>query len=155
MKTLVIYDSLYGNTKTVAETIAGAMPSEVTALHVGDVPGVDLGAYDLLIMGGPTHGGGPSEAMKKALEEMEPASLAGTYAAAFDTRITWWWLRPFGYAAARITRSLEKKGASVLVEGEGFLVTGGEGPLKEGELQRADAWAQQLAAVAAGELTVA
>ena len=73
--------------------------------------------------------------------------------AAFDTRI---WLDTIdskalrfivnrgGYAANTIAKALEKKGGLMTVEPEGFLVTGEQGPLKEGELERAEKWAKQL-----------
>lgn len=152
MKTLVIYDSLYGNTKIVAQAIADSIPDEVEMAHVNEVPDLNLSNYDLLIIGGPTHGGGPSDTMKGMLESLDPSSVSGAQVAAFDTRITWWWVRPFGYAAPKIARRLEKMGAEILAEGEGFFVTGGEGPLKEGELDRAAAWAQEIATLAAATL---
>lgn len=145
MKTLVIYDSLYGNTKLIAQAIADAIPDEVEMAHVNEVPAFERGAYDLLIIGGPTHGGGPSDPMKSMLEKLETASLSDVSVATFDTRITWWWLRPFGYAAPKIAWRLEKKGGKLVAEGEGFFVTGGKGPLQEGELERAAAWAKGIA----------
>ena len=108
MKTLVIYDSLYGNTRTIAQTIANAIPNEVKMVHVSAVPAFETGDYDLLIVGGPTHGGVPSDAMKAMLSGMDSSSLTGIHVAAFDTRITWWWIRPFGYAAPKITRRLKQ-----------------------------------------------
>ena len=56
---------------------------------------------------------------------------------AFDTRMPNWWLKLFGFAGPKITSRLEKAGWNVIVPGEGFIVTGGEGPLKDGEEQRA------------------
>jgi flavodoxin I len=147
MKTLVVHDSLYGNTKIIAQAIADAIPGEVKMTHVSEVPALDLGAYDLLLVGGPTHGGGPSDPMKAMLDEIAPDALTGILVAAFDTRITWWWVRPFGYAAAKIARRLATKGGKLVVEGEGFFVNGGEGPLRDGEVERAAAWAQDIAAL--------
>jgi hypothetical protein len=51
----------------------------------------------------------------------------------------------FGTAAPKIARALEKKGGTLAGPPGGFYVTGGEGPLKEGEVERAAAWAQGLA----------
>jgi hypothetical protein len=51
-----------------------------------------------------------------------------------------------GYAAPRIGRQLRARGAQVVLEPEGFIVTGTEGPLKDGEEQRATAWAKELVA---------
>ena len=53
MKTLVVYDSLYGNTRTIAQAIGDAIPGEVEVLQVGDVNASELEAYDLLIVGAP------------------------------------------------------------------------------------------------------
>ena len=137
MKVLVVYDTKYGNTEMVATAIAEAIASD--AHHVDDISTVDLVAYDLLIIGSPTHGGFPSEgvhAMIKALPD-----LKNTHAAAFDTRTK---TTVFGYAAPKIERGLKKKGATLVAPHEGFMVMGMEGPLMEGELQRARDWAQKL-----------
>ena len=37
MKTLVVYDSLYGNTRTIAQAITDAIPGEVNLVHIGEV----------------------------------------------------------------------------------------------------------------------
>jgi flavodoxin I len=144
MKTLVLYDSLYGNTKTIAHAIGDAIPGEVDSLQVGEVNVPDFGGYDLLIIGAPTHGGGPSDKVKDMLKKIQTSSLKGAKAAAFDTRLTTKWVRLFGYAGPKIARSLANKGAILVCAAEGFFVTGGEGPLKEGEVERAAAWAKEI-----------
>jgi flavodoxin I len=48
------------------------------------------------------------------------------------------------YAAQRVAKDLAKKGGSLVAEPEGFIVENKEGPLKQGELERASKWAQQL-----------
>ena len=45
MRTLVVYDSLYGNTKTIAQTIGAAIPGEVEVVHVGGASASGLEAY--------------------------------------------------------------------------------------------------------------
>ena len=52
----------------------------------------------------------------------------------------------FGYAAKPIADRLEKKGGQLAVPPEGFYVTDTEGPLVEGELERAAEWARKIAA---------
>jgi hypothetical protein len=47
----------------------------------------------------------------------------------------------FGYAADRIASALKLKGWTAAARAEGFYVTGKEGPVKEGELERAAKWA--------------
>jgi hypothetical protein len=49
-----------------------------------------------------------------------------------------------GYAAGRIASGLTSKGGRLIAKPEGFIVDGKEGPLKEGELERAAAWARSL-----------
>ena len=49
-----------------------------------------------------------------------------------------------GYAARRMAESLKKKGASLVVPPEGFFVKDREGPLKEGELERAAEWVKTI-----------
>jgi hypothetical protein len=51
----------------------------------------------------------------------------------------------FGYAAKPIANRLTKKGGVLTMEPEGFFVEGTEGPLTDGELERAAAWAQRIA----------
>jgi flavodoxin I len=65
--------------------------------------------------------------------------------AAFDTRISTKWVGVFGYAAGRIARSLKGKGGTLIAPLEGFFVKGTQGPLKDGELERAADWAQTVA----------
>lgn len=57
MRTLIVYESMYGNTHAVAEAIArGFAPAgDVTTIPVSQVPQQDVSSYDLLIVGGPTH----------------------------------------------------------------------------------------------------
>ena len=49
----------------------------------------------------------------------------------------------FAYAAKPLLDSLKKKGGIAVAEPEGFIVEGREGPLKEGELDRATQWARE------------
>lgn len=50
MRTLVLYSSRTGNTKKVAQAIAGALPSGTPCLPVSQAP-ADLAAYDLVFLG--------------------------------------------------------------------------------------------------------
>jgi flavodoxin len=144
MEALVIYDSKHGNTAQIAQTIGDAISAPV--LRPDQVDPADLREVDLLIVGSPTHGGWPTEAIQGLLKA-SPA-LGGLAVAAFDTRTATIWNRilPFGYAAPRIAKSLGASGGNLLAPPEGFIVLGMEGPLKDGELERAAAWARQIAA---------
>ena len=144
MKTLVVYDSLYGNTKTVAQTIGDAIPGEVEVLHVGEARASGLEAYDLLVVGAPTHGGRASDGVRAFLDQIQAPALEGVNVAGFDTRMTNRLITLFGTAAPKIAKALEKKGGILVGPPGDFYVTGGEGPLKEGEGERAAAWAKAL-----------
>ena len=148
MKALVLYDSFFGNTAQVARAIGEALGEqiEVVVRKVGDVQPGQLEGLDLLIVGAPTRGFRPSPDVSRFLKNLPADSLQGVKAAAFDTRISeedvnsrvfHFLVRYFGYAAKPIAQMLRKKGADVVIDPEGFFVEDTEGPLKEGELERA------------------
>jgi flavodoxin len=158
MNALVVYDSLFGNTERIAQAIGDALAAQadVEVRRADDVKPEDLTGLDLLIVGTPTHGGRPSPATKTWLQALASGSLAGIKVAAFDTRIpsqgaNWFVsliVKLIGYAAQPLAKSLAQKGGVPIVQPEGFNVTGKEGPLQDGELERATAWAQQILAKA-------
>jgi flavodoxin len=142
---LVVYDSLYGNTKAIAQAISGAIPGQVEVLHVGEAKASGLEVYDFLFVGAPTHAAKPSPDCQAFLDQIESPALEGIKVAGFVTRMTNRLITLFGTAAPKIAKALEKKGGTLAGPPGGFYVTGGEGPLKEGEVERAAAWAQGLA----------
>jgi len=144
MKALIVYDSVHGNTRIVAQNIGDAIPGEVNVLHASQVNASELRTFDLLIVGAPTHGGRPTEAIQDFLEKVQARALKGTNVAAFDTRLTAKWVRIFGYAAPRIAASLKEKGGTLVGSPGDFFVKGTKGPLIEGEVERAAAWAKGI-----------
>lgn len=156
MKILVIYDSVFGNTEKIARAIGGAFEGVgAETLPVGRVTAAMLQGLDLLVIGSPTRGFRPTEALTKFLSPLSKDSLQGTRVAAFDTRIALetidssvfrFIVDKGGYAANALGRALEKKGGCLLASPEGFFVSGEQGPLKEGEMQRAAGWGQLLLA---------
>lgn len=146
MKALIVCDSVYGNTEKIARAIAGALtPSgEVKVFRAGEANPSELESSDLLIVGSPTHGGRPTPAIQDFLNKVSEPAIKGINVAAFDTRLSTRLVRIFGYAAGKIAGSLKTKGGTLILSPEGFFVKGKEGPLKEGELERAAAWAKQI-----------
>ena len=154
MKSLVVYDSVFGNTEKVARSIGESLRAsgDVEVKKAISFPTSELKNYDLLIVGSPTHGGRASPDMKKFLNDIPDGGLEGIKVAAFDTRTevknSGIGLRMItgvlGYAAGRIAKFLNKKGGQQVLEPEGFLVNGREGPLIEGELERARNWAEGI-----------
>jgi flavodoxin len=146
MKTLVVYDSVYGNTEIIARAVGDAIPGEVQVLRVGQVNVGDLENVDLLILGAPTHGSLPSEAAQALVEKIGPPAREGARLATFDTRLTWGFLERWGFAAPKMADALREKGWTIAGEPGGFFVKGlKKGPLKRGEAERAAHWAKEVA----------
>jgi flavodoxin len=155
MKILVIYDSVFGNTEKIAQAVAGALAGrgEVETLRVGDVTSQKLAGVGLVVAGSPTRGFRPTEGMKAFLKNLPAGALNGVKVAAFDTRIALkdvnnafltFMVRIFGYAAKPMADALVRKGGQLAAAPEGFFVKASEGPLKDGELERAAAWAKGI-----------
>lgn len=145
MNSLVVYDSQYGNTEQIAQTIAQTL-SEFGTAHAQPVSkmGVDaLRDVDLVVLGSPTQGWRPTSAMLVFLATIAPHMLDGVDVACFDTRFHWPRFLT-GSAAKAMVRQLRKQGALLLIRPQSFFVTGRAGPLEAGELKRADAWARTL-----------
>lgn len=151
MKALVIYDSFFGNTEKVAQSVGAALNAQVA--RVTDVLPDQLKGIEWLIVGSPTRGFRPTKAITILLGSIPADELKGVHAAAFDTRLVpadakniiyTVFASIFGYAAIPIANQLKKKGALLLAPPEGFRVLASEGPLAEGELARAAEWARKL-----------
>jgi len=145
MKVLVVYDSLYGNTEKIARAIGGAVTGEARVVRAGEVSPSELESLDLLVVGSPTQGGRPTPTTRDFLNKVSKAAVKGVNVAAFDTRVPARWAAIFGYAAGRIAGTLKRQGGTLVASPEGFFVEGTKGPLKEGELERAAAWARGIA----------
>jgi flavodoxin I len=151
MKTWVVYDSVYGNTEKIARAVGSALGPDARVMRADGVDPADLESVDLLVVGSPTHGGRPTEGVQGLLGKLEETLPKSTRVASFDTRLAAKWVGVFGYAAGRIARALEEAGGTLVAPGEGFVVKGREGPLKDGELERAADWARELAGRVSGE----
>ena len=167
MHAVVVYDSLYGNTHAVADAIAEGLRAhgEAAVLKLGDADAEAVAAADLLVVGGPTHVHGVTSklshkagadgehehldeaatgpALKDWLKTLAQGNSAP--AVAFDTRMSGSTLKT-GAASKSIARRLRRHGYEVVADPESFVVEGAEGPLREGELERARAWGEALGA---------
>ncbi|MFI5284013.1 MAG: flavodoxin family protein [Candidatus Dormibacterales bacterium] len=143
MKTLVLYESKFGNTKRVAETIGMQLLAEgpVRVTTIESYKPQFLGGVDLVLVGGATQGHGATPEMRQFLATLR-FQAAGMRAIAFDTRLNgpiWLW----GSAARDIENELREAGFDVIGPAASFLVTLARHPeLHDGELQRAAAWAR-------------
>jgi len=144
MKALVVYDSVYGNTEKIARAIAGAIVGEVKVLRPAEVNASELKSVDLVIVGSPTQGGRATPAIQEFLSKIPSNALKNVSVASFDTRFSTRLVKIFGYAAGRIANILKDKGGRLVAPPEAFIVKSREGPLKEGELERAASWAKGI-----------
>jgi menaquinone-dependent protoporphyrinogen IX oxidase len=172
MRVLVVYESMYGNTRVVASNIADGLRGthEVTLVPVAAATADLVAEADLLVVGGPTHMHGLStvssrQHARKAAANPEsglaldpeaggPAlrdwlsGLAGGHAlaAAFDTRLAG---APVltGRASRGISGLLTRHGYRLVAPPESFLVTK-VNTLVDGESSRARRWGEALAAAA-------
>ncbi len=153
MKTLIVYDSFYGNTQKIAETLAGALACET--VKVQNMAAEQLHEVELLVLGSPTRAFSASPDIKAWLKTLSADSLKDVKAAVFDTRLSMadvnsrfltFMVKIFGYAAEKMGKGLQSKGARLLVPPEWFLVKDSEGPLKDGEIERVIEWAKHILA---------
>lgn len=166
-RAVVVYESMWGNTKAVAEAVADGLGERVPVecLPVAEAPTRFDGEGLLLVVGGPTHAfsmtrqstredaarqgatGAGDLGIREWVERLEPAP--GAVVVTFDTRVKM--KMPFpGSAAHAAEKRLNKAGFTLAAPGETFWVVGSPGPLLDGEVDRARAWGEGLVAAAAG-----
>lgn len=169
MRALVVYESMYGNTKRIAEAIADALARTmaVETIEVSLAPMAIETDVDLLVVGGPTHVHGmttphtraqavkqattpvvsPGIGMREWLDQARPVGT-DTPAVAFDTRIKGAAILT-GSAANGYAKKLRASGFRVVAPAQSFFIATKvpqEDALLEGELDRARAWGLQIAA---------
>lgn len=167
MRALVVYESMYGNTQTIAEAVADGLASStgtdtVEAVEVGAAPRDVPSDVDLLVVGAPTHAfslsrpNSRADAAKRSDRPLVstgigvrewiaglPHATAPGAAATFDTRLR----RPRlpGSAARAALRRMRRLGWRPAARAASFWVEGTTGPLSDGELERARRWGTELA----------
>lgn len=164
MKALIVVESLFGNSRKVADAVADGLRGQMTVEVVGPAeahaPLLDL--VDLLVVGGPTHAfsmtrantrqdavrqGAPAASAAIGLREWIDRLHPGPHSeavATFDTRVGKVRHLP-GSAAKSAAKALRRLGYRTVVPPESFYVADVAGPLLEGELDRARQWGEQLA----------
>ena len=150
MKAHVVYDSAYGNTKSVAEAVAGSLGELARHPRPGQrLPARRPGG------GGPARPRQPHQRLASDAEDHRAAlgaggrcTSTGVKAAAFDTRVR---MFVHGDAAKKMAHALKDSGADIISEPMPFYVQGSEGPLRPGEIEKATPrWGQSLMLEAVG-----
>jgi flavorubredoxin len=88
METVVVYDSKFGNTTTLAQVMAEALKpySQVRVFGLDAQLPDQLGPVDLLIIGGPTQSHGISARMRQFTDRLDASRGIRSVVATFDTR---------------------------------------------------------------------
>jgi hypothetical protein len=165
MRALVVYESMFGNTKLIAEAIAEGLSNYLpTEIHPVAAAPVELDPEIALVaVGGPTHAFGMSRPATRAdaakqggaagpvdvgirdwLQRMH-ADPAVTGFATFGTKVG---LPIPGSAARSADRTLRDRGFHVSRPAASFRVQGTPGPLRAGETDRARRWGAELGIIA-------
>jgi hypothetical protein len=168
MKTVIIYESMFGNTRVVADAIAKGLGAgnDAVVVPVAEARPELLDGADLVVVGGPTHVHGMSRAStRKGAADMARKPGSGLTvdpdaegpglrdwfdelgrfriaAAAFDTRLQGPAMFT-GQASKGITRQLRHHGFHMAAGAESFLITK-DNRLRTGEEDRARDWGRRL-----------
>lgn len=160
MTALIVVESMFGNTRKIADRIAETLSDRISVdvVNVADAPTVIPSDTTLLVVGGPTHAFGMSRSktrqsareqgaeadaargIREWLAEVE--GVSGIPAFAFDTRTDQHFVP--GRAARGASHRLARLGCLIVEAPVSFHVTGTEGPLVDGEEERAVEFAQML-----------
>jgi flavorubredoxin len=149
MQVLIAYDSVSSAklTAKAAEAIAQALREEgleVISAPVGDARQLHVEEYDCLLIGSPTMAWAPTKPTKEFLDGLKGRNFAGKYAASFDTQIR-------SIISGNANKALESKlkglgytiahpHLQVFVRSENKVYG-----MVEGEMEKATAWARELA----------
>jgi len=148
MKFLVIYFSNFGNTRKIAEAVAGILKSEADTrvISFDRLTFSDFNGSDIVVMGVPTHQMNLPEAVKTKIGSFPRRVMHHIPFAAFDTSYKMsHWLAHFT-AGRKLAHRLRRLGGRQLLPAESFYVKEKEGPLYEGEIERARIWTKDILA---------
>lgn len=146
MKALVAYVSKYGNTKIVADSIADELRRtggiEATVMELKRVRIEDLAHYDLILIGGPTHFGGPTRRLTSFIETLARGNVSGPSVAVFDTYLG----TDFEKSVKRMEEQIRSTvpGMKIVAPGLSIQVADMKGPIVEGELAKCKDFVRQL-----------
>ncbi|HEX7994726.1 MAG TPA: flavodoxin [Streptosporangiaceae bacterium] len=170
MQAVVIYESMFGNTRVIAYAIGAGLADyfDVAVIPVGRAYPTSYNQADLVVVGGPTHVHGLSrpstrqaaakqadagdamslepDALGEGLREWlasQVTSRGHGLAAAFDTRMPGPAIMT-GRASKRISNALRRQGYELVTKPESFLVSKAN-VLRSGERDRARSWGAALA----------
>jgi flavodoxin len=161
MKVLVVYDTssmAWGagtaprNTEKVARAISEVLREkgfDVDCIYVKDVDPASVKNYDCVLAGSPTQWHKATGPIMQFLDRFAKHEFSGKLAAAFDTQLQ---MPLSGNAGKGIEKELEKLGFKIVmpslvtyVQSKKNVESKNEMQLKEGELEKAKNWAEEVA----------
>lgn len=174
-RALVVFESLFGDARTIAQAIASGLSPHlpVDVVAAAEAP-AEVGAdVRLLVVGGPNHAlSMPRQSTREGAIKQYGAQIAdtsrglhewldavrvvgsGTVAAAFDTRSDHpKLLVKLDHAAKTEEKLLRGHGLTIIAPAEHFYVTDAKGPLADGEEERARRWGATLAEMVAAKVS--
>ena len=146
-KVIVTYESKYGNTKLVSETIIEGMKKvkgiETVLRELKEVDLNKITDYDAILVGSPNHFGGPTRGVKKFIDKLGKLNLEGKQVAVFDTYIR----GDFEKAVKKMEKRINEKvpGLKLVAHGLSIKVQGMKGPILEEELPKCKEFGNKIA----------
>jgi len=138
VKAIIVYESKYGNTRLVGETIAEGMKvpeMDITPKEVREVKPEEAVGYDVIIIGSPNHMGQQVGSIKKFIDRLGKLNLSEKYAAVFDTYM----MKDYEKAVKKMEKQISEKipDLKLALPGVSIKVLNMKGPVAEGELSKA------------------
>ena len=146
MKALVVYDSAFGNTAIIAKTIADSLGCD--AILAKDFQQSALDNIDLIVVGTPTQGGMATKPVRELIKSLGNNLKVAVFDTRFGIKDQGFWLKllmkTIGFAAEKMAKQAKAQGLKLVDKPTEFIVNSKEGPLRDGEIERAKAWATSL-----------
>ncbi|MFX1451968.1 MAG: flavodoxin domain-containing protein [Promethearchaeota archaeon] len=130
-RALIVYDSIYGNTKKVAMSLSRGLEAggiNVDCYFIQDFDLTLISNYDVIGIGGPTHFHGISKGIKSFLKKIIHNNLEKMLGFAFETKTDF---KLAGSSAKRIIKYLKIMKMKIICPPITGIVLNKEGPLKE------------------------
>jgi len=152
MKVTVVYDSVFGNTKLVAEEIGKELGEDIQVESIKAFNFEKLRELDLIFIGSPTRIFKPTKDITELVKSLHKYN-SSLKVACFDTRMHItenepWILRKlekrYGYATDTMIKILSRKKQIHLHKPIWFYVGGAEGPILEEELSKIKEWIKEI-----------
>ena len=144
-KAIIVYESLYGNTKKIGEAICEGINKvegvDCVIKKTGEIHTDDLCDYDAILFGCPNHNQGPARNLLKFIERAAIVHLKAKSGAAFDTYTG----GNKDVAVAKLETIIQEKLSGISLEGRfSAKVTGRKGPLAEDEESKAQEFGNEF-----------